>query len=115
MCMEVSWASGLTLEFPLSTMCLVLWLRHVQPGLKFTSCMVLHECQAELHRDLQNSPLVNIIVPLSLLYLSLVSMFQNCAMLRCSLWLFRSWGKSFFPAPAGTRSETWPRRPRAGF
>ena len=51
-----------TKEFPLSTMCLVLWLRHVQPGLKFTSFMVLHECQAELHRDLQNSPLVNIIV-----------------------------------------------------
>ena len=54
-----------TKEFPLSTMCLSLWLRHVQPGFKFTSCMVLHECQAALHRDLQNSPLVNIIVPLS--------------------------------------------------
>ena len=54
-----------TKEFPLSTMCLALWLRHVRPDLKFTSCMVLHECQADLHRDLQNSPLVNIIVPLS--------------------------------------------------
>ena len=47
--------------------------------------------------------------------LSLISMFQNCATLRCSLWLFRSWCKSFFPVPLGTRSETWPRRPRAGF
>ena len=41
--------------------------------------------------------------------------FKNCVLLRCSLWLFRFWGKSFFPDPAGTRSETWPRRPRAGF
>ena len=48
-------------------------------------------------------------------WLSLISMFQNCVMLRCTLWLFRSWCKFFFPDPAGTRSETWPRRPRAGF
>ena len=47
--------------------------------------------------------------------LSLVSMFQNCAVLQCSLWLFRSWGKSFSPVPAGTRSKTRPRRLRAGF
>ena len=47
--------------------------------------------------------------------LSLVSMFQNCAMLWCSLWLFRSWGKSFSPVSAETRSKTRPRRPRAGF
>ena len=46
------------------------------------------------------------------LLLSLLSMFQNCVMLRCSLWLFRSWCKSFFPDPVGTRSETWPGRPR---
>ena len=54
-----------TKDYPLSTMCLALWLRRVQPGLKFTSVMVLHQCQAELHRDLQNSHLVNIIVPLT--------------------------------------------------
>ena len=47
--------------------------------------------------------------------LSLISMFQNCAMLWCSLWLFRSWGKSFSPVSAGTRSRTRPGRPRAGF
>ena len=47
--------------------------------------------------------------------LSLISMFQNCVMLRCGLWLFRSWCKSFLSVPAGTRSKTWPRRPRAGF
>ena len=44
-----------------------------------------------------------------------LSMFRNCVMLRCGLWLFRSWCKSFLSVPAGTRSETWPRRPRAGF
>ena len=49
------------------------------------------------------------------LWLSLISMFQNCAALRCSLWLFRSCGKSFLPVPAGTRSKTRPRRLRAGF
>ena len=47
--------------------------------------------------------------------LSLISMFQNCATLWCSLWLFRSWGKSFPPVSAGTRSKTRPGRPRAGF
>ena len=47
--------------------------------------------------------------------LSLKSMFQNCATLRCSLWLFRSWGKSFFPVTAGSRSKTRPRRLRADF
>ena len=47
--------------------------------------------------------------------LSLISMFQNCAMFQCSLRLFRSWGKSFSPVPAGTRSKTRPRRLRAGF
>ena len=47
--------------------------------------------------------------------LSLISMFRNCVMLWCSLWLFRSWGKSFFPVPAGTRSKTRPCSSRAGF
>ena len=36
-------------------------------------------------------------------------MFQNCVLLRCSLWLFRFQAKSFFPVPAGTRSKTRPR------
>ena len=31
---------------------------------------------------------------------SLRSIFQNYVVLRCSLWLFRSWCKSFFPDPA---------------
>ena len=47
--------------------------------------------------------------------LSLKPMFQNCVVLWCGLWLFRSWGKSFFPVPAGTRSETRPCSPKAGF
>ena len=37
--------------------------------------------------------------------LSFISMFQNRVMLQCSLWLFRSWGKSF-----PIRPETAPKR-----
>ena len=44
-----------------------------------------------------------------------ISMFQNCVMLQCSLWLFRSCGKSFSLDPAGTRSKPRPTRLRAGF
>ena len=47
--------------------------------------------------------------------LSLISMFQNCTTLRCSLWLFRSQGKSFSPVPTETCSRMRPGRPRAGF
>ena len=47
--------------------------------------------------------------------LSLVSGFSNRVLFQRSLWLFRSWGKSFFPVPAGPRSKTRPRRARAGF
>ena len=48
-------------------------------------------------------------------HLSLISGFPKRVMLQCSLWLFRSWGKSFCLDPAGTRSKTRPRRLRAGF
>ena len=41
---------------------------------------------------------------------SLMSMFQNCVMSRCGLWLFRSWCKSFVPhMPLLRRSLPFPR------
>ena len=51
--------------FPLSTMCFTLWLRHVKPTNMFTSCVVFDDNMAELHRDLHNSPLSNLIVLLT--------------------------------------------------
>ena len=51
--------------FPLSTMCFALWLRHVKLLNMFTSCVVFDDNKAELHRDLRNSPLSNLIVPLT--------------------------------------------------
>ena len=55
------------------------------------------------------------LLPIPSIFLSLVSGFQNCALLWRGLWLFRWWSKSFLPVPVGTRSKTRPRRLRAGF